>query len=95
LLLVQRGHEYATSIGLRCILAPEGGDITKTDDVLTIKNFDIDGKLTNKLGGPNLKKIINQFGKQQGVKEVVIEGAKRTTGANPGRLPAALKFIIK
>lgn len=62
---------------------------------MTIKNFDIDGKLTNQLGKANLKNIINQFGKQQGVKEVIIEGAKRTTGANPGRLPAALKFIIK
>ena len=85
---------YSTEIGDKVITF--GGDITKTEDgVLTIKNFDIDGKLTNQLGKANLEKIINQFGKQQGVKEVIIEGAKRTTGANPGRLPAALRFIIK
>jgi hypothetical protein len=85
---------YSTKIGDEVITF--GGDITKTEDgVMTIKNFDIDGKLTNQLGKANLKNIINQFGKQQGVKEVIIEGAKRTTGANPGRLPAALKFIIK
>jgi hypothetical protein len=84
---------YSTKIGEETITF--GGDITKTDDVLTIKNFDVDGKLTNQLGRSNLTKIINQFGKQQGVKEVIIEGAKRTTGANPGRLPAVLKFMIK
>lgn len=71
-----------------------GGEFKKADDVLTIKNFDIDGKLTNKLGIKNLKNIMNEFGKQQGVSKVVVEGAKRTTGANPGRLPAKLIFDI-
>lgn len=85
---------YSTKIGVEVIIF--SGNITKTEDgVMTIKNLDVDGKLTNELGGPNLKKIINQFDKQQGVKEVIIEGAKRTTGANPGRLPAVLKLIIK
>ena len=27
------------------------------------------------------------FGREQGVKEVVIEGGARTTGANPGHVP--------
>ena len=84
---------YTTKIGTETI--EFGGDITKADGVMTIKNFDIDGKLINQLGNANLTKIINQFGRQQGVKEIIIEGAKRSTGANPGRLPAVLKFIIK
>jgi hypothetical protein len=52
---------------------------------LTIKGFDIDGKLINKLGWSGVKNVINQFGKSQGVKEVVIERAKRTTGLVQGK----------
>ena len=84
---------YSTKIGDEVIRF--GGDITKTTNDITIKNFDIEGNLINKLGVKGVRDIINQFGKQQGVKEVIIEGAKRTTGANKGRIPEALKFIIK
>jgi hypothetical protein len=83
---------YSTKVGDDAI--EFGGSFTKTDGILTIKNFDIDGSLTNKLGIRGLKDIINEFGKQQGVKQVIIEGAKRTTGANPGRIPSSLIFNI-
>ncbi|HPK85169.1 MAG TPA: hypothetical protein PLA17_06850 [Bacteroidales bacterium] len=61
---------------------------------MIIKNFDIDGALTNKAGIKDLKEIITDFGKQQGVSKVIIEGAKRTTGVNPGRIPSQLIFDI-
>ena len=62
--------------------------------MLAIKNFDVDGLLTNKLGIRGIKDILTEFGKEQGVTKIVVEGAKRTTGANPGRLPAKLVFDI-
>jgi len=84
---------YSTKIGDNVI--EFGGEMSKTKDVLTIKGFDIDGGLTNKIGVAGLKEIINNFGKQQGVNKVIIEGAKRTTGANPGKTPSPLEFPIK
>ena len=72
-----------------------GGNFSKSNGTLTIKNFDIDGALTNKLGVRGIKDIIIDFGKQQGVKQVIIEGAKRTTGAKPGRIPSQLIFKIE
>lgn len=84
---------YTTKIGDDVI--EFGGTFSKADDVLTIKGFDIDGGLTNKLGVKVLKEIMNDFGKSEGVSKIVVEGAKRTTGANPGRLPAKLIFDIK
>ncbi|MFV0531040.1 MAG: hypothetical protein ACK5MD_06340 [Flavobacteriales bacterium] len=53
---------------------------------MIIKNFDIDGKSTNKLGVSGLRDLIFEFGKQQKVNKVIIEGAPRTTGANPGKV---------
>ena len=84
---------YTTKVGDEII--EFGGTFSKADDVLTIRQFDIDGGLTNKVGIKGLKDIINEFGKSKGVSRVVVEGAKRTTGANPGRLPAKLVFEIK
>jgi hypothetical protein len=62
---------------------------------MIITDFDIDGALTNKVGIKGLIEIITDFGKQQGVSKVIIKGATRTTGANPGRIPAELIFNIK
>ena len=36
-----------------------------------------------------------KFGKSENVSKIVAEGARRTTGANPGRLSAKLIFNIK
>lgn len=47
------------------------------------------------MGISGLKSIINDFGKQQKVNKVIIEGAKRTTGANLGKTPSPLEFPIK
>jgi len=31
---------------------------------------------------------------EQGVQKVIIEGAKRTTGANPGKVPSQMIFNV-
>jgi RHS repeat-associated protein len=83
---------YATKIGDDVI--EFGGNFSKSNGTLTIKNFDIDGALTNKLGIRGIKDIVTDFGRQQGVNQVIIQGAKRTTGANPGKIPSQLIFKI-
>lgn len=72
-----------------------GGNFSKINRTLIIDKFDIDGQLTNKLGIRGLKDVITAFGKQQGVDEIIIRGATRTTGASPGRVPGELIFKIK
>ncbi len=63
-----------------------GGDFIRNDDILTIKNFDVDGEMTNQLGIKGVKDIVVDYGRQAGVKKIIIEGAPRTTGANPGKI---------
>ncbi len=73
---------YSTKVGNEVIKF--GGDFTKTDGILTIKNFDVEGSSSNQLGGNIIKQIMKEFGKMQDVNKVVVEG-KRTTGAKPGK----------
>jgi RHS repeat-associated protein len=63
-----------------------GGEVSKRKGVFTIKNLDIDGKLTNELGWRGVRDLMKAFGKEHKATEVIIEGAKRTTGANPGKI---------
>jgi hypothetical protein len=83
---------YSTKVGDNII--EFGGNISKSNSTITINNFDIDGALTNKIGIKGIKDIITDFGKQQGATEIIIQGAKRTTGANPGKVPSQLTFKI-
>lgn len=54
-----------------------GGDFIRNDDILTIKNFDVDGEMTNQLGIKGVKDIVIDYGRQTGVKKIIIEGAPR------------------
>ena len=44
------------------------------------------------MGYKGVKDVIDSFGKEQNVKEVIIYRARRTTGANPGKITAPLKL---
>lgn len=63
-----------------------GGEMEMNNKVLSIKGFDIDGGSTNQLGVKGVREFTNSFGKYMKANEVHIYGAKRTTGANPGKL---------
>ena len=82
----QEGNLKFIEVKVRDEVLEFGGDFIKKDGVLTIKKFDIDGNMTNKLGIKGIREIITDFGKQHGVSKVVIEGAPRITGANPGKI---------
>jgi hypothetical protein len=47
------------------------------------------------LGPKKLIEVAKQLGKQEGVREVIINGAKRTAGANPGKIPILIVVKIE
>jgi hypothetical protein len=54
---------------------------------LVLYRLHIDGMGAGTAGLKELKNLVRQFGKEQGARRVIIEGARRTTGANPGHIP--------
>lgn len=83
---MEEGNLKFIEVKIRGEVLEFGGDFVKKDKVLTIKNFDVDGNMTNKLGITKIKEIMSDFDRQQGVTKVITEGAPRTTGANPGKI---------
>ena len=73
-------------VGIEDKILEFGGDFIRKDDTLMIKNFDVDGEMTNQLGIKGVKDIVVDYARQTGVKKIIIEGAPRTTGANPGKI---------
>lgn len=60
-------------------------EMTKEGDSLILRRADIQGPGLNSFGVAEMRAFIREFGRQQGVKNVIIEGAPRTTGATLGR----------
>jgi hypothetical protein len=52
----------------------------------------IDGPGANQIGLAGLRALARIAMEELDVDEIVIEGAKRTTGAAPGRVPSPLRF---
>lgn len=72
-----------------------GGTFTNYGDFMVIDKLDIDAKLTNKLGITGINNLMSDFAKDQGVKQIDVNGANRTTGAKPGKKPSKLTFKPK
>jgi hypothetical protein len=49
----------------------------------------------NELGVAGLRRMTQEAMEELGVDEIIIVGAVRTTGANPGRAPRPLRFTRK
>ena len=66
-------------------------------NTLILKGFDIQGPggVKIKLGREGLNAFAQAYGRSQGVKRLIIEGAKRSTGRNIGRVPTPKGFEIK
>jgi len=65
----------------------------KGDDlILSGTHIDGGGKGTSSLS--ELKGLAKDLGRQQGVKNVIVNGGKRTTGANPGKTPRPIKIKV-
>jgi len=67
------------------------GDVVREGDAVIIRGAHIQGDAT-------LKEVLDaarRYGREQGVKRVIIEGARRTTGANPGHVPKTITVEVK
>lgn len=57
------------------------------------------GSGAGQFGGKELVREIReaakQFGKEQGAKEVIIQGGARTSGANPGHTPPPFRISVQ
>lgn len=69
-------------------------EMTKEGDTLILSKMHIDGPGGGSLGLGQIRSLVTTLGKQQGAKKVTIYGATRTTGANPGRTPPPMTFIV-
>ena len=67
------------------------GDVVRDGDTLIIRGAHIEGDATLK----EVYQMAEQYGREQGVKTVCIEGGRRTTGANPGHIPKPLVIEVK
>lgn len=71
--------------------------ITKLEKVgnsLKLSGTHIDGLGKGTSGLKELRTLARQLGQKYRVKEVIIEGGKRTTGANPGKIPKPIKVKV-
>jgi len=73
-------------------------NITREGDTIILEGAHMQGSGAGQFGGKELLKEIReaakQFGKEQGAKEVVIQGGARTSGANPGHVPPPIRIKV-
>jgi hypothetical protein len=67
------------------------GDVVREGDTLIVRGAHIEGDATLK----EVLRTAEQYGREQGVSKVIIEGGVRTTGANPGHVPRPLVIEVK
>jgi len=59
---------------------------------MVLERTHIDGPGANRIGLPGLRALARIAMEELDVDEIVVEGARRTTGAAPGRVPTPLRF---
>lgn len=70
------------------------GELVKEGDTLYYRGVHIEGSGPNTVGPKELMSAMKDYGRQQGVKEIVVEGAVRTTGPTPGKAPKPFHIKI-
>ena len=60
--------------------------------ILLLRGLHVQGARANVIGPANLMVLAQVVMERMGYDELVVEGAPRTTGANPGRRPRPLRF---
>jgi hypothetical protein len=79
------------------VLTPDGGlrfmaEPELDGSTLVLHRVHVQGAGANAIGAANLRVLARAVMERMDVDGLVIEGAVRTTGANPGRRPAVLRF---
>ncbi|MFN9299203.1 MAG: hypothetical protein ACK6DZ_16045, partial [Acidobacteriota bacterium] len=74
-------------------------NISREGDTIILQGAHMQGSGAGQFGGKELLKEIReaakQFGREQGAKEVVIQGGARTSGANPGHIPPPIRIKVQ
>jgi hypothetical protein len=65
---------------------------TPSARVLVLRKTHIAGLQANTLGGARIRQIARAALEKGDYDEIVVEGATRTTGANPGHVPPPYRF---
>jgi hypothetical protein len=63
-------------------------ELVREGDTLILRGTHIEGQATLK----EALSAAKAFGREQGARKVIIEGGKRTTGANPGHIPRPIEL---
>ena len=82
-ILEREGNVVVASFKVAKGEARVAAEMVRDGDRLILRGAHVEGNGTLK----EALSAAKSFGREQGVKEVVIEGGVRTTGANPGHLP--------
>lgn len=67
-------------------------DVEISDRSIRLEGLHIGGGGANSFGSASLRDLVRSIMEQLDVDEIIVEGAVRTTGANPGRRPRPLRF---
>ena len=68
--------------------------LTIESETAILRGLHIDGPGPGSLGVRELRELTRELGRQLGVRRVVIFGATRYTGANPGRVPRPIVIEV-
>jgi RHS repeat-associated protein len=69
--------------------------VTQQGDTLMIDDLSIQGAGANTVGLSSTRQYARDIGKAFGAKEVIIQGGRRTSGANPGRTPVPIRIRVR
>lgn len=62
-------------------------DMVSVGDTLILQKLHVSGPGAGTLGVSELRRFARVLGRQQGVRRIVVLGARRSTGASRGRIP--------
>jgi hypothetical protein len=65
------------------------------NDTLTLDGLHLDGSGPGVFGPTALLAMAKELGRHVGVRVVIIHGAVRTTGANPGHRPREIRILVE
>jgi hypothetical protein len=72
-------------------------EVILEDPCLILRRFHIEGVDVgvNDIRPAGLRRMVQEVMEELDVQEIIMEGSRRTTGANPGRTPRRLRFTRK
>lgn len=81
---------------MEVLIRASSGDVTvmagfgMEGGTLVLRDLHIEGPGAGTLSPARLRSFARELGRQEGAEKVIVQGAKRTTGANPGHHPRVI-----